>query len=88
MTVPTPADTIQALPTWAVVSVVAAMAAAIVAMALFIRWLVMKVISVVNTSTTAVVATKGAMDKLTKAVEHLTTAIEKDHQPVHKPKHR
>lgn len=71
-------------PIW----IISGMAAAIVALAAFVRWLVMKVIYVVNTSTTAVVATKGAMDKLTKAVEHLTTAIEKDHQPVHKPKHR
>lgn len=81
-------ESTQAIPTWAVVAVVGAMAAAIVAMAFFIRWLVMKVIHVVNTSTTAVISTKGAMDKLTKAVEHLTTAIEKEHQPVPKHRHR
>lgn len=70
-------------PVW----IITGMAVAILGLAAFVRWLVMKVISVVNTSTTAVVATKGAMDKLTKAVEHLTTAIEKDHQPVPKRRH-
>lgn len=71
-------------PLW----IISGMAIAIVGLAAFVRWLVMKVIYVVNTSTAAVVAAKGSMDKLTKAVDHLTAAVDKEHQPIHKPRHR
>lgn len=62
-------------PVW----IISGMGAAIVGLAWFVRWLVVKVLGVVKSSTEATTKAQSSMDKLTKSIDRLIATIE--HEP-------